>query len=494
MVTDGGLPNEISKSSKVDLPACGVVVQIINIKNVSAPKANQESKTSPRLLQIDMTDGQIVCSGLELEHLPSFNINIAPGTKVLLKNTIKIVQGFLALTPQNISILGGHVQALFEKWESVRALSKYGIVGIGSKKGAGESLKGTPPPWIAFGAKMKSTDEATFKSLDAPAKPKEVSKEEHEFLTSRNNAIAEASSKGELRKSFGGNNRQLMDYNLKKILDKGYTEEQAKLALKIARNNLERAMNHLKKRSIDNDKRPKQSHELGLTNSRRGNKMEDHQPTKPSGKVLLFDLLSDKIPDVEPQPTKQLNSRKVTANNNPPNIGAKAQTSNHRDSVPYSQDNQRISKFENNISSSFANRQKRHETYPVRNKWNEHEVSSNERPPNHSTYQQPQRTGYHQQQLKNKMNQSKPVQSKTQYSNNVDQQAEKGARYSAPATDPPFSQKHQAQQVLMECHVLNESLSKYYIKIHINVIIIFARFTRMLSSQIQWEIWISREL
>lgn len=463
MVTNGGLPNEISKSSKVDLPASGVVVQIINIKNVSAPKANQESKTSPRLLQIDMTDGQTVCSGLDLEHLSSFNINIAPGTKVLLKNTIKIIQGFLALTPQNICIFGGHVQALFEKWETVRALSKYGILGIGSKKGAGESLRGTPPPWIPFGTKTKSTDEATFKSLDAPAKAKEVSKEENEFLTSRNNAIAEASAKGELRKSFGGNNRQLVDHNLKKILDKGYTEEQAKLALKIARNNLERAMNHLKKRNTDTDKKPRQSNDLLSTNSRRGNKMEDHQPTKPSGKVSLFDFLSDKIPDVEPEPTKQFNARKATSNNNPPNISAKAQTSNHRDSTPYSQDNQRTSKFENNISSSFANRQKKHETYPVRNKWNEHDGSSNEKAPNHSTYQQPQRTGHHQQQLKSKMNQSKPIQSKNQYSNNINQQGEKGARYSAPATDPPFPQKHQVRQVLMECHVLKEFLSKYYV-------------------------------
>lgn len=465
MVTNGGLPNDISKSSKVDLPASGVVVQIINIKNVSAPKANQESKTSPRLLQIDMTDGQTVCSGLDLEHLSSFNINIAPGTKVLLKNTIKIIQGFLTLTPQNISILGGHVQALFEKWETVRALSKYVIVGgMGSKKGAAEALKGTPPPWIPFGIKIKGTDEATFKSLDVPAKAKEVSKEENDFLTSRNKAIAEASSKGELRKSFGGNNRQLVDHNLKKILDKGYSEEQAKFALKIARNNLERAMNHLKKRSTDTDKRPRPSNELVSTNSRRGNKMEDHQPTKPSGKVSLFDFLSDKIPDVEPQPTKQLNARKMTANNNPSNIGAKPQTSSHRDSAPYPQDNQRTSKFENNISSSFANRQKKHETYPVRNKWNEHEVSSNERPPNHSTYQQSQRSGYHQQPLKNKMNQSKPNQSKAaQYSNNINQPAEKGARYPGSATDPPFPQKHQAKQVLMEYHMLKESLSKFYI-------------------------------
>lgn len=315
LVTNGGLPNDITKSSKIELPSSGVVLQVVNVRNVSAPKVNQESKTSPRLLQIDFTDGQTLCSGLDLEHLQSFSINVAPGTKVLLKNTVKVVQGFLTLTPQNISILGGQVQALYEKWETNRTLAKFiGFAGQSSKKSNGDTLKGTPPPWISFGSKIKgnSDNDATFKSLNTTSKTKEVSKEDAEFIALRNSAIAEASAKGELRKCFGGNNRQLMDHNLKKILDKGYTEEQAKLALKIARNNLERAMSHLKKRGTDLEKRQKPTNETMTSNSRRGNKLDDHPPAKPSGKVSLFDFLSDKIPDVEPAPAKPNPSKSTT--------------------------------------------------------------------------------------------------------------------------------------------------------------------------------------
>lgn len=262
LVTNGGLPNDIVKSSKVDLPGGGVVAQIINVRNVSAPKVNQESKTSPRLLQIDFTDGQTLCSGLDLDHLSAFNLNVAPGTKVLLRNTIKVIQGFLSLTPQNISILGGHVQTLYDRWETNRTLAKYAAAAIGgasAKKSNGEALKGSPPPWIPFGkAKIKGNgaagdDGGSFKSLTVITKTKEVSKEESEFLALRNVAVTDAMAKGEVRKHFGGSNRQLMDdFNVKKIMDKGYSEEAAKQALKAARNNLERAMSGLKKRSGNN--------------------------------------------------------------------------------------------------------------------------------------------------------------------------------------------------------------------------------------------------
>lgn len=426
------MPYDVAKSSKVEVPPSGIVLQVINVRNISAPKVNQESKTSPRLLQIDLTDGQTPCCGLDLEHLSAFNINVAPGTKVLLRNTVKVIQGFLSLTPQNISILGGQVQALYEKWETNRTLAKYaGIGGPSSKKSNGDTLKGSPPPWSPFGNKMKGTngDDASFKSLTAVNKTKEVSKEESEFIATRNNAIAEAATKGEVRKQFGGSNRQLMDHNVKKIIDKGFTEEQAKLALKAARNNLERAMSNLKKRGGNTetfDKRHRPSMETSAPTSRRGGrdreaKSDEPPPAKPSGKVSLFDFLSDKIPDVEPPPKS--NSRL------PDYSTGNRQSSNSQ---------RNTSKFENNVSSSFASRQKKDEPQN-RSKWNDNGAPDKS---SKSTFQQYQISQQQQQQQHQQStykssqsnNHGYPAPNQSYHQNNA-----KNSRYSAPSNNPPPS-------------------------------------------------------
>lgn len=412
----------MAKSSKVELPPSGVVLQVIHVRNISAPKANQESKTSPRLLQIDLTDGQTLCSGLDLEYLSAFSINVAPGTKILLRNTVKVIQGFLSLTPQNISILGGQVQALYEKWETNRTLAKYSGVGGGAnlKKSNGDTLKGSPPPWIPFGNKMKGTngDDASFKSLKETNKPKEISKEEGEFLALRNTAIAEASTKGDVRKAFGGSNRQLMDHNVKKILDKGYTEDQAKQALKSARNNLERAMSNLKKRGGNNDmvdrKYRPSTEMLPPRESRRGGKSDEPPPAKPSGKVSLFDFLSDKIPDVEP-PQKS-NTRLPNQSSHSNDYGA----------------TNKVSKFENNVSSSFASRQKKDESQG-RAKWNDLNAPDKS---GKSTFQQYQ-ISQHQPSYKSSAN-NQPYQNSGQ---NYQQNNMKNSRYSA-SNNPPSSDSH----------------------------------------------------
>lgn len=65
----GGLASEYMKSSKLEVSGAGVIVQVMGVRNVSAPKANEESKTSPRMLQLDLTDGQNVCLALEMENI-----------------------------------------------------------------------------------------------------------------------------------------------------------------------------------------------------------------------------------------------------------------------------------------------------------------------------------------------------------------------------------------------------------------------------------------
>lgn len=85
------------------------------------------------MLLLDLTDGVTPCSAIELDHVPTLNANTAPGTKLLLKGTIKIFQGMLVLTPSTIKNCNGVVTAMVEKWELEKAMAKYG-------KGAGTSL------------------------------------------------------------------------------------------------------------------------------------------------------------------------------------------------------------------------------------------------------------------------------------------------------------------------------------------------------------------
>ena len=45
------------------------VLQLMKIRNVSAPKNNEESQGAPRLMKFSLTDGQIICSAVETEVL-----------------------------------------------------------------------------------------------------------------------------------------------------------------------------------------------------------------------------------------------------------------------------------------------------------------------------------------------------------------------------------------------------------------------------------------
>lgn len=206
------------------------------------------------------------------------------------------------LGPSNVSIVGGVVAALFEKWEYGRIMAKYAK---GIRPNAGPN---GPPPWIPFGQKSvqqqaMSKDRSKFKSL-GKEEPTE-SKENAEFTAMRTEAIAQA-NKGRTKKVFGGGKRNLVDHNVKKIIDKGFTEGEAQMALKYAKNNLERAMGQLKRDRavaaglpVNAMPEPSGGGRGGKGNFReRRGREEEPEGAKPSGKVSLFDFLTDKIPMV----------------------------------------------------------------------------------------------------------------------------------------------------------------------------------------------------
>lgn len=228
---------------------------------------------------------------------------------------MKVSNGQLLLTPKNIEILGGNVETLVSKWEVTKSLA-----GI---KGSRTGVAGGPPPFIPFGQKIQQnivSDQRGFKSLQ-PAKPKENENDDSEFKAQRQDAIAEATKAG-TKKTFGGGSKMLVDSNLQKVMDKGYTEEQATLGLKYSRNNVEKALVILKRkeehrqRANSNDYEPRE-----YPKEKRFGKGSSAEPqsAKPSGAVSLFDFF----------PAKQESAAKPSS------------TSSYNEP------------FENNMSSSF---------------------------------------------------------------------------------------------------------------------------------------------
>lgn len=60
------LPKEIAAAAVDSIPG-PVVLQLLKVKNVSAPTENQGSGHAPRMLKLQLTDGHTKCFGLELD-------------------------------------------------------------------------------------------------------------------------------------------------------------------------------------------------------------------------------------------------------------------------------------------------------------------------------------------------------------------------------------------------------------------------------------------
>ncbi|XP_045764107.1 tudor domain-containing protein 3 [Maniola jurtina] len=298
-IGEAAFPEEFTKDpSKLEKP---IVVQIQKIRNVAAPKANEESTSAPRMLKFTLHDGKSSCTGLETTSIPNLSINTPPGTKVLLKNEdLEVCHGVIWLTPSVVSVLGGKVSHMIEKWELNRSLAKHTRGGIGADGG--------PPPWIPFGQRLEALPvDKQFKSLQEQAK-----QDNAEFEAQRKGAIAEAQRMSGVKKVFGGGTKPLLDANVQKIVDAGFSEEQAENTLKYTKNNVDRALRILQKRDNSENRskeKPKESDQPSQPKRKGRNKDndEDGVPVKPSGKVSLFDFLEDKLPNV---PDKDKNSRR----------------------------------------------------------------------------------------------------------------------------------------------------------------------------------------
>ncbi|XP_070759815.1 tudor domain-containing protein 3 [Enoplosus armatus] len=333
------LPSDINsgRTEKLEGPC---VLQVQKVRNVSAPKNHEESQGAPRMLRLQMTDGHTTCVGLEFKHLSKISLNTPPGTKVKLLGTVQVKNGLLLLDDSKISVLGGEVDHMVEKWELQRSLAKHSRSNIGAEGG--------PPPFVPFGQKCERKDDIDGRELDQrkTLQTHSVLKstdENDEFEKQRTAAIAEVAKTKEGPRMFGGggnagsnlstaassfrsrdsyqqrrredrvertesrqdgNYRELVDERaLRDIMEMGFNREAARQALMDNNNNLEVALNSLLTGStgcrpgpvIAEPNRP-QPRARGRGRGRSRNEDEEEGAGgRPSGPSTLFDFLESKM-------------------------------------------------------------------------------------------------------------------------------------------------------------------------------------------------------
>lgn len=81
-------------------------------------------------------------------------------------------------------------------------------------------------------------------------------------------------------------------------MEKGFTEEEARNALKANRNILEQALYNLKRRDEFKNKEPTVGKRGGFKDTKKLKSEEPVISTKPAANVSLFDFLTDKLPTV----------------------------------------------------------------------------------------------------------------------------------------------------------------------------------------------------
>lgn len=331
----GFLPADIN-SGRVEELKGPCVLQVLKIRNVTAPKEHEESQAAPRMLRIQMTDGQSTCAGLEFKHLSKISLNTPPGTKVKLLGTVPVKNGFLLLDDCKISVLGGEVDHLIEKWALQRSLAKHSRNNIGAEGG--------PPPFVPFGQKCVRKDEVDSKALDQKKtlQSSNVSKaanENDEFEKQRIAAIAEVAKSKETRTFGGGGNarinlanpastsknretyqrkrderdksgtesrpegvyRELVDERaLRDIMEMGFSKEAARQALLDNNNNMEAALNSLlagtnqaRAAPVEPSRPPPRGKGRGRGRSRQDD--DEDGGARPSGPSTLFDFLESKM-------------------------------------------------------------------------------------------------------------------------------------------------------------------------------------------------------
>ncbi|XP_074650412.1 uncharacterized protein LOC141905443 isoform X2 [Tubulanus polymorphus] len=349
-IGEKSLPEGINRG-KIDSVSGPCVLQIQKIRNVAAPKQDEESRVAPHLLKVTLTDGQSNCNGLILDNIDKLSLNTPPGTKLKLIGLVPVQHGFLLLNSLCAKILGGVVEKMVQTWELKKSLASVA-------KNARTNLQsdgGGPPPFIPFGQRDRSqptlTKKDNFRSLDVN---KDVTKKEgnDEFAAQRQATIAEAQLAkvdGKSKTFGGGFLKKPNDRDVARIVEMGFTAEQAANSLRQT-SDVQEAIDSLISSSssatFSSNNRNSKSTALGGAGGvrvaakpdkprkgRRGRGGPDEEDgddfgapqSRPSGPATLFDFLETKITPVpkdesknssEPQQHHQRQYSSQGSNNN----------------------------------------------------------------------------------------------------------------------------------------------------------------------------------
>ncbi|XP_065652161.1 tudor domain-containing protein 3 isoform X2 [Hydra vulgaris] len=119
-IGDNVLPENIS-SGQCTFINGPIVLQVHKQSNISAPSINQESSSVPRLLKLTLTDGKLNCVAIEYSRLLNINTDVlVPGSKVCLLGSTNIINGVILLEHGKFVFLGGQVARLKEKWDMMK--------------------------------------------------------------------------------------------------------------------------------------------------------------------------------------------------------------------------------------------------------------------------------------------------------------------------------------------------------------------------------------
>ena len=93
-----------------------LVVQVVSVTNIAQPTKRQHEDSNPRMLLLKLNDGHTSASAIEFERIPELSTKVAPGTKILIKNSVPICCGKILLSGKSCRVLGGRVDHLFKAW------------------------------------------------------------------------------------------------------------------------------------------------------------------------------------------------------------------------------------------------------------------------------------------------------------------------------------------------------------------------------------------
>ncbi|XP_065837446.1 tudor domain-containing protein 3-like [Oscarella lobularis] len=152
------LPDGIQRGQSLILKG-PLILQVQKVRNVAAPKSNQTSMHSPRMLKLQLTDGHLSCSALEMTHVPHLKMSLLPGSKIQLLGDVEVDHGFILLHEHNVRLLGGKVEGMIEKWELSQKLATH------VREGGNEGV--APPPWVPFSEISKGKVSGTIDTKKA---------------------------------------------------------------------------------------------------------------------------------------------------------------------------------------------------------------------------------------------------------------------------------------------------------------------------------------